>query len=70
MDKLTHNDELIEFPEDNEIEHINYLKEFREKIYPIYEPYMSLGDALITWKLNVVHNAICELINERRDNSY
>lgn len=63
--QLSHNDELIDLNEAIEIEHINYLKEFQQKVYPLYAKYVGFGEAMILWKLNCIHNAIRELIDER-----
>lgn len=59
---INHNREIIDLDEGDEVEHINYLSEFREKVWPIYQKEgMSFGDALIIWKLNTINNALYDL---------
>ena len=59
INKLTHNEPMIDIPEVDEIEHINYLSDFREKVWPIYNKEgMTFGEALIVWRLNCLNNTM------------
>jgi hypothetical protein len=70
-EKLSHNDELIEFPEEDEINHINYLAEFREKVYPAYKKQgMTLFEAMSLWQLLNIKNAIHALVEKDDGRSY
>lgn len=45
--------------EATEVNWIEYLSEFKEEIYPIFEKHgISFADAIIIWKLNTVRNSI------------
>lgn len=60
--ELTHNEEILVLSEETEIQHINYLNEFKEKVYPIYrQAGFTLAEAFLAWKLNSVNSNICEL---------
>ena len=64
INKLTHNDPMIDMPECDEIEHINFLSEFREKVWPIYRNEgMTFGEAMIVWRLNVLNNTMNRVID-------
>lgn len=67
-DHLDHNDEMIDFDEACEIQHINYLIEFKDKVWPIYQAQgFTLGEAFFAWKFNVLKNTVDELIEEMRE---
>lgn len=65
---MEHAQELIPFAERTEIMHRNYLAEFREKVWPMYQRYgFSLDAAMTIWMLNKLMNNIEELIDLMRE---
>lgn len=55
-------EELIEFSESIEKSHREYLREFKEKVFPVYKREgFTLYEALMMWQSNSIYN----LLNER-----
>lgn len=55
-------EDIIEFAEDCERSHRDYLAEFKEKVYPIFEPYgFTFADAYNQWTLNKIHTVLDEI---------
>jgi hypothetical protein len=52
-------EDVIEFTENCERSHRDYLREFQEKIYPIFRSHgFSFAEAYNQWTLNKIHCAL------------
>jgi hypothetical protein len=62
-------EEVVEFTEDVEVSHREYLAEFKEKVWPVFEPYgFTFPEAYNYWALNKLHNAVdklCSVLDDR-----
>jgi hypothetical protein len=63
-------EDIIDLTESSEVRHIQLLREFKEKLWPYYEPYMSFGEAFIIFELNALNNTVNDLIDELKDRSF
>lgn len=58
-------EDRIELLESDERSWREYLTEFKEKVYPLFEPYgFSIPQALQAWELNRLKNMLRELIDK------
>ena len=57
--------EGLQFNEDTEESWIGYLRQFKEDVYPVFEPYgFTLPEAFAIWSQNKLHNVIADILRE------
>ena len=57
-------EDIINFDEEVERSHIDNLREFKEKVYPLYQRNgFTLPQALTVWQLQGIQNSLFDLID-------
>lgn len=53
------NDDFITFDEEQERNWRQWLSEFKEKVYPVFQGYgLTLPEAMMLWKLQSIYNEL------------
>jgi hypothetical protein len=56
---MDEDEDLIEFSEESERSWRQYMSEFRDKVYPMFERYgFTYAEAMITWRLERIITSI------------
>lgn len=62
----TEDDDGLEFSEEHERSWRAYLRDFKDNVYPIFEPYgFTLPEAFLAWQMNRVNNNVSQLGEDR-----
>lgn len=60
-------EDLIDYPEQDEIEWRVYLTEFREKVWPtMQEQGLTFSEALMLWRYERIVTLLSQILNELR----